>query len=126
MRLTRSGYAALLAMMAALPAYAADTPVAPAPKQPASGFVMPEPYTSLPDESTLGEPMNPGEPVTPGLSNNMIVATLNDGSRVVFEPGGVVMVLAKDGSKTPAPDGMLTLKDGTPFVVKDGKRVSDY
>ena len=54
-----------------------------------------------------------------------VIAELNDGSKVEFDADGSVMVLQADGSRTTAPTGILTLKDGTPFVVKDGKRVSE-
>jgi hypothetical protein len=54
-----------------------------------------------------------------------ITAELNDGSKVEFDSDNSVWVLAVDGSKSTAPDGVLTLKDGVPFVVRNGKRVGD-
>lgn len=53
-----------------------------------------------------------------------INATLNDGTKIEIDADNTVWVLGADKSKTPAPDGTLTLRDGTPFVVKDGKRVA--
>jgi len=52
-----------------------------------------------------------------------ITAELNDGSKVEIDADGTVWVLAADGGKTVAPDGLLTLRDGTPFVVREGRRV---
>ena len=65
----------------------------------------------------------PGSP-PPAPLPQPVTAELNDGSKVEFEADGAVLVVGADGTKTPAPDGVLSLKDGVPFVVKDGKRVS--
>jgi hypothetical protein len=64
-------------------------------------------------------------PPAPPAPPQPIFAELNDGSKVEIDADGSVWVLAADGSKTVAPDGTLTLKDETPFVVKDGKRFTD-
>jgi hypothetical protein len=53
-----------------------------------------------------------------------VTATLNDGSVVEFDADGTVLVIDK-GNKFQAPDGTMTLRDGTPFTVKDGKRVDE-
>ena len=53
-----------------------------------------------------------------------ISAELQDGSKIESANDGVVSVLNADGTKTPAPDGTLTLKDGVSLVVKAGKKLS--
>lgn len=53
-----------------------------------------------------------------------VIANLNDGSKIEFDADGTVWVLQENATRTPAPDGTLTLKDGTPFIVRDGHRVS--
>ena len=53
-----------------------------------------------------------------------ISAELQDGSKIEIANDGVVSVLNADGTKTAAPDGTLTLKDGVSLVVKAGKKVS--
>lgn len=45
---------------------------------------------------------------------------LADGTKVVVE-GENVSVVAADGTKTPAPDGTHTFKDGTTVTTKGGK-----
>lgn len=47
---------------------------------------------------------------------------MEDGSKIVVE-GDMVSVVAKDGTKTPAPDGEHKAKDGTVVTVKEGKLV---
>ena len=64
-------------------------------------------------------PPAPTEPPKP------IHAELNDGTQVEFGLDGSVSILNKDGSKDPAPDGILTLKDGVTFTVKGGQRVDE-
>ena len=54
-----------------------------------------------------------------------IVADLSDGSKVEIDADSSVWVLQPDASRTVAPDGTMTLSDGTPFVVKEGKLVRD-
>lgn len=54
-----------------------------------------------------------------------VKAELNDGSKVEFDADGKVWVVDASGSRTIAPDGILSLKDGTPFAVKNGKRVDN-
>ena len=117
----------MTALAIALSASAQATSQAPAGSTATPALTMPMPFTQpAGNDPAFGEPMQDRAAPTPTLSNNMIIATLIDGTKVQFEAAGVVMILHKDGTKTPAPDGMLTLRDGTPFVVKDGKRVSEY
>ncbi|MEI6731018.1 MAG: hypothetical protein WCL30_07160 [Pseudomonadota bacterium] len=52
-----------------------------------------------------------------------ISAELQDGSKIEIATDSTVSVIEKDGSKTAAPDGVHTLKDGVTFTVKNGKRV---
>jgi len=66
-------------------------------------------------------PTNP--PPTPAEVPQPISADLIDGSKVEIDADGTVWVLNPKGGKTAAPDGTMTLKDGTPFIVKDGKRL---
>ncbi len=49
-------------------------------------------------------------------------ATLKDGTKVVIE-GDMVSVVGADGAKTPAPDGVHELADGTKVETKEGKVV---
>ncbi len=49
-------------------------------------------------------------------------ATLKDGTKIVIE-GDMVSVVAADGAKTPAPDGVHELADGTKVETKEGKIV---
>lgn len=49
-------------------------------------------------------------------------ATLKDGTKVSVE-GDMVSVVAADGTKTPAPDGVHELADGTKLETKGGKVV---
>jgi hypothetical protein len=107
-------YSLLLAILTGIygaSAGAADTPVYPS--------------TPIPSQtSPTSAPLVP--PAAPSLSTAQpIGAELSDGSKVEIEVDGSVMVVNPDNSRTPAPDGTMTLKDGTPFIVKDGKRVDD-
>lgn len=86
-------------------------PVAPEPAAPAPAV----PGSANPAFVATSPPPPPAQPIT---------ATLNDGSKVEIEVDGSVWVLAADG-KSEAPDGTMTLKDGTPFVVKEGKWVTE-
>jgi hypothetical protein len=63
--------------------------------------------------------------VAPAEVIKPVKATLKDGTPIEFEPDGSVVILGTDGSHTEAPDGVLTLKDGTTFAVKSGKKVDD-
>lgn len=85
-------------------AMAADFVIPPQPQQ-----LAPTPPTAPPPSSMVPQP---------------VTATLNDGSVVEFDADGTVMVIDK-GNKFQAPDGTMTLRDGTPFTVKDGKRVDE-
>jgi len=53
-----------------------------------------------------------------------VAAELQDGSKIEIASDSTVSVIEKDGSKTAAPDGVHTLKDGVTFTVKNGKRVA--
>jgi len=48
---------------------------------------------------------------------------LKDGTKIEIGSDGIVKIINADGTKTTAPDGVLTLKDETTFNVKDGKKV---
>jgi hypothetical protein len=109
-----AGFTGALAMVCSISGDAADASPAAAAAAPYAGIPGPGLTTPAPAEAASSVP-----------KTNFITATLNDGSKIEFEADGSVMVIAADGKKTPAPDGTLTLKDGTPFVVKDGKRVAD-
>lgn len=54
-----------------------------------------------------------------------VIATLLDGSQIEMDADSSVWALNFDGSKSAVPDGILTLKDGVTFAVKDGKRVDE-
>lgn len=83
----------------------------------AEPVAIPTPVTPL--SELLAKP-TAAEPATP----QPVKATLNDGSKIEFDADATVWVVT-DGTRNPAPDGLMTLKDGTSFVVKSGKRVSD-
>lgn len=51
-----------------------------------------------------------------------IIAELNDGQHVIFRNNGAVMIMNERGHAILPPDGILTLKDGTTFNIKDGMR----
>lgn len=53
------------------------------------------------------------------------VRELKDGTRIEVAADNSVSVINADGSKTPAPDGAHTLKDGTTITTKDGKKVAE-
>ncbi len=105
---------------AALSAIAADPPLPVAAPLPGAAAVSkpPEfPSSAVPTSAATSPPPAPlPQPVS---------AELNDGSKVEFDADGTVWVLNPAGGKTVAPDGILSLKDGTPFAVKDGKRVNE-
>ena len=49
---------------------------------------------------------------------------LKDGTKIEIGSDGSVSVFNTDGTKNPAPDGVLTLWDDTTFNVKNGKKVT--
>ena len=53
-----------------------------------------------------------------------VTAELNDGTKIEIGSDAEVSTINSDGSKTPAPDGVLTLKDGVTITIKGGKKVS--
>lgn len=57
-----------------------------------------------------------------GNDDTAIMAELNDGQHVVFRNNGSVMIMNERGRAILPPDGVLTLKDGTTFNIKDGMR----
>lgn len=61
----------------------------------------------------------------PQASSSAIKAELKDGTHIEIMADGSVLIVNSDGSKTPAPDGVHTLKDGTTFEVKDGKQTGE-
>ena len=52
-----------------------------------------------------------------------VKAQLKDGTNIETQDGAV-NVIAADGAKTPAPDGVHELADGTKITTKDGKVVT--
>jgi hypothetical protein len=81
---------------------------------------LPAPFNGKPVEG-----LQPSAPPAPPNNPKPIHAELNDGTQVEFDLDGSVWILNKDGSKDPAPDGILTLKDGVTFNVKNGNRVDE-
>lgn len=57
-----------------------------------------------------------------GNDDTAIMAELSDGQHVVFRNNGSVMIMNERGRAILPPDGVLTLKDGTTFNIKDGMR----
>lgn len=53
-----------------------------------------------------------------------VIAELLDGTQLEIV-GDQVLVVKRDGTKVPAPDGTHTLKDGTTITTRDGIRVDD-
>jgi|GEM_PF-6578262 len=80
-----------------------------------TSFAVEQPSTPAAVPSTVSSKTDTAKPVT---------AELNDGTKIEITNDGSVNIVAKDGSKTTAPDGLLTLKDGVTLTVKGGKRVS--
>lgn len=85
------------------------TPSAAAPMPPATseGTAIVDKYTAPAAKEDTG-------PIT---------AALNDGTQVIFFNDGTVKVKIAGGKELTPPDGVLTLRDGTTFAVKDGKRI---
>jgi len=52
-----------------------------------------------------------------------VQSELKDGTKIETGLDGSVTVVNVDGTRTPAPDGILTLKDGTTISVKNGNKV---
>lgn len=53
-----------------------------------------------------------------------ITAELSDGTKIEINSEGEVTAVNEDGSRNPAPDGVLTLKDGVTITIKGGKKIS--
>jgi hypothetical protein len=94
---------------------ASPLPTSPSSKEPAVAPAFPS------SPATLQTGTNP----PPAPLPQPVIGELTDGSKVEFGADGSVWVLAADGNKSQAPDGVMSLKDGTPFVVKNGKRVNE-
>jgi hypothetical protein len=90
------------------------------PLQPITPPPLPAPFNGKPVEG-----VQPSAPPAPPNNPKPIHAELSDGTQVEFDLDGSVWILNKDGSKDPAPDGILTLKDGVTFNVKNGNRVDE-
>lgn len=69
------------------------------------------------------EPITALTPSMRKLENNAISAELVDGQNVLFRENGYVSIVDERGRYITPPDGVLTLRDGTTFTVKDGLRV---
>lgn len=57
---------------------------------------------------------------TPGHS---VMTKSKSGETVEMDSDNSVYIVYKDGARTHAPDGIMTLADGTTVTVKDGKRI---
>lgn len=55
-------------------------------------------------------------------NTDAIMSELIDGQHVVFRNNGYVSIMNERGRAITPPDGVLTLKDGTTFNIKDGMR----
>jgi hypothetical protein len=53
-----------------------------------------------------------------------VKATLSDGTNIEIAHDGTVSTVNDKGEKSPAPDGVLTLKDGVTITIKGGKKIS--
>lgn len=51
------------------------------------------------------------------------VSELKDGTKIEITDGSTVTVVGKDGTQTPAPDGVHELKDGSKIQTEHGKIV---
>ncbi len=82
----------------------------------------PAPATTAPvPAATAVQPAT--TPATPVAQATPVEGELKDGTKVEFGTDGTVSIVNVDGTKTPAPDGVHTLRDNTTFAVKDGKKV---
>ncbi len=96
------------------------------PLQPLTPKPLPAPFNAQqPAADQKPEGLQPSPPSAPPNDPKPIHAELNDGTEVEFGLDDSVSILNKDGSKTPAPDGNLTLKDGVTFTVRNGQRVNE-
>ena len=78
------------------------------------------------DKKKEEEAPEPIKNLTPAMkkaeNTDAIMAELNDGQHVVFRNNGYVSIMNERGRAITPPDGVLTLKDGTTFNIKDGMR----
>lgn len=86
---------------------ATDTPAATTP-------AAAEPATAAPAATTTTVVTAPA---------SATVAELKDGTKIEITADGSVSIINADGSKTTAPDGSYTLRDGTSLGVKLGKKI---
>ena len=56
-------------------------------------------------------------------TSQTVQSELQNGDKVEVDPDNSVWVFNQYGAKSAAPDGALTMKDGTTVNVKDGKKV---
>jgi hypothetical protein len=64
-------------------------------------------------------------PKTTAQTAKPVMDELKDGTKIEIGTDGTVSIMNADGTKTTAPDGVLTLKDQTTFGVKDGKKMAN-
>ena len=70
-------------------------------------------------------PANVTDTVTKTIETTKpVTAELSDGTKIEISGDNEVTAINADGTKNPAPDGVLTLKDGVTITVKGGKKVS--
>ncbi len=118
-------FAAPIAAHAAEPPAAVSAPqVSPAAIAPDAPAPRATPLSSAPAGTAVP---SDGAPVAPASKEppKPVKAELLDGTKIEFAPDGAVWVINTDGSRVPAPDGILTLKDGVTFTVKNSARVNE-
>src|SRR5579871_4416522 len=81
-------------------------------------FLVTAPLAIAADYSTSGS-----QPSQSADQASAQTKELKDGTKVEIGADNSVNLVNADGTKTPAPDGTHTLKDGTTLMVKDGKKV---
>jgi hypothetical protein len=94
----------------------AETPVVPV------AATTPTPVVTTPAPAPASIPA--AVPTSP-VASIPVSGELKDGTKIEIAPDGVVSVVNADGTKTAAPDGMLTLRDGATVVVKSGKKAAE-
>lgn len=97
-------------------AFAEDTPAAattPSAVTAATTATISTPVATTAASSTTTQTAKP------------VMDELKDGTKIEIGTDGTVSIVNADGTKTTAPDGVLTLKDQTTFGVKDGKKMAN-
>lgn len=72
-------------------------------------------------QTTVASPA--GTTVVNTNAGHSIMVNAKDGSKIELDSDNAVYKVFPDGARASAPDGILTLSDGTSITVKDGKRI---